>query len=316
MVGVPTSKGCLLCLQRSVKCDEERPSCAQCRRGGRTCPGYVREMKFVDEGPKVRRSRRKDQPGQVSKGNGRHNGGPIHHHQKTNPDVRLGQPSTFKAERDQVLSSFVSDMFPLGSSTAQISFLGSWLWHLPPRLGSSAVLDHAALSVAWAYFAKVYGDSLALRNAELSYLCAVRSLASALDDAKEQLSSNVLCATVLLGHFETFVNVSYAWIRHAGGAARLMQLRGAERCYESAFDYSMFLACRGAIVGLPPATYSTNTHSFLDIRSFGVWTAVHFGVRNLAEDPRRSDRVSAVASITEYVSSDLQLLCTYSRAAE
>ncbi|EXA34694.1 hypothetical protein FOVG_14111 [Fusarium oxysporum f. sp. pisi HDV247] len=255
MVGVPKSKGCLLCLQRSVKCDEERPSCAQCRRGGRACPGYVREMKFVDEGPKVRCSRRKAHTSGTisilrngSKANGWHNGDPIQYLRKGRPDGRLDQPSTFKAERDQILSSFVSAMFPLGSSTAQISFLGSWLWHLPPRLGSSAVLDHAALSVAWAYFAKVYGDSLALRNAELFYLCAVRSLASALDDAKEQLSSNVLCATVLLGHFETFVNVSYAWIRHAGGAARLMQLRGAEKCYESAFEYSMFLACRGAII--------------------------------------------------------------------
>ncbi|KAH7148086.1 hypothetical protein DER46DRAFT_672103 [Fusarium sp. MPI-SDFR-AT-0072] len=271
MVGVPTSKGCLLCLQRSVKCDEEKPSCAQCRRGGRTCPGYVREMKFVDEGPKVRRSRRKAHapvttltPEKASKGDGRHNGDLLHHRRETSPDVRLGQPSTFKAERDQILSSFVSAMFPLGSSTAQISFLGCWLWHLPPRLGSSVVLDHAALSVAWAYFAKLYGDRLALRNAELSYLCAVRSLASALDDAKERLSSNVLCATVLLGHFETFVNVSYAWIRHAGGAARLMQLRGAQRCYESAFEYSMFLACRGAIVSLPSVTYGANTDTFLD----------------------------------------------------
>nr|RBQ86902.1 hypothetical protein FVER53263_20937 [Fusarium verticillioides] len=139
-------------------------------------------------------------------------------------------------------------MFPLGSSTAQISFLGSWLWHLPPRLGSSAALDHAALSLAWAYFAKLYGDPIALRNAEISYLRAVKSLAAALDDDKEQLSSNVLCATVLLGHFETFVKVGYAWIRHAGGAARLMELRGSQRCYESAFEYSMFLACRGAII--------------------------------------------------------------------
>ncbi|RBR11693.1 hypothetical protein FVER53590_12998 [Fusarium verticillioides] len=152
------------------------------------------------------------------------------------------------AERDQILSSFVSAMFPLGSSTAQISFLGSWLWHLPPRLGSSAALDHAALSLAWAYFAKLYGDPIALRNAEISYLRAVKSLAAALDDVKEQLSSNVLCATVLLGHFETFVKVGYAWIRHAGGAARLMELRGSQRCYESAFEYSMFLACRGAII--------------------------------------------------------------------
>ncbi|KAF5703948.1 C6 zinc finger domain-containing protein [Fusarium mundagurra] len=257
MVGVPTSKGCRLCLQRSVKCDEERPSCAQCRRGGRTCPGYVREMKFVDEGPKVRRSRRKGHASAITstlekapKGEVRYNGDLLHL-RDTSPTARLGQPSSFKAERDQILSSFVSAMFPLGSSTAQISFLGSWLWHLPPRLGNSVVLDHAALSVAWAYFAKLYGDPVALRNAEFSYLCAVRSLALALDDAKEQLSSNVLCATVLLGHFEnvkTFVNVGYEWIRHAGGAARLMQLRGAQRCYESAFEYSMFLACRGAII--------------------------------------------------------------------
>ncbi|KAF4444942.1 C6 finger domain [Fusarium acutatum] len=224
MVGVPTSKGCRLCLQRSVKVWEKfhglfvDPSTKfsdSVMRRGRAVPSAEEAGELVPA---------------------------------MSPAVRLGQPTTFKAERDQVLSSFVSAMFPLGSSTAQISFLGSWLWHLPPRLGNSAVLDHAALSVAWAYFAKLYGDPIALRNAEISYLCAVRSLATALDDAKEQLSSSVLCATVLLGHFETFVNVSYAWIRHAGGAARLMGLRGAQRCYESAFEYSMFLACRGAII--------------------------------------------------------------------
>ncbi|KAF5624767.1 hypothetical protein F25303_11482 [Fusarium sp. NRRL 25303] len=214
-----------------VSDEASRPSCAQCRRGGRPCPGYVREMKFVDEGPKLRRSRRKAHASittsiseKVSKYDARHNGDLLRHQRETS---RLSQPGSFKAERDQILSSFVSAMFPLNSSTAQISFLGSWLWHLPPRLGSSAVLDHAALSVAWAYFAKLYGDPIALRNAEISYSCAVRNLALALDDAKEQLSSNVLCATVLLGHFE---------------------LRGAQRCYESAFEYSMFLACRGAII--------------------------------------------------------------------
>ncbi|KAF5988647.1 hypothetical protein FBULB1_1380 [Fusarium bulbicola] len=224
MVGVPTSKGCRLCLQRSVKCDEERPSCTQCRRGGRTCPGYVREMKFVEEGPQIRRSRGKTHAAatkltseKASNGVDRHNRHMVHH-RETSPDVRLGQSSSFKAERDQILSSFIPAMFPLGSSTAQISFLGSWLWHIPPRLGSSVVLDHAAF------------------------------LALALDDAKDQLSANVLCATVLLGHFETFVNVGYAWIRHAGGAARLMHLRGAQRCYESSFECSMFLACRGAII--------------------------------------------------------------------
>lgn len=114
----------------------------------------------------------------------------------------LKQPSTMKAQRDQILSSFVSSMFPLGPADVQTSFLGSWLWHLPPRLGSSVVLDHAALSVAWAYFARVFGDVSALRNAEISYSCAVKSLALALGDPKQQLASNVLCATILLGHYE------------------------------------------------------------------------------------------------------------------
>jgi len=114
----------------------------------------------------------------------------------------LKQPSGMKAQRDQILSSFVSAMFPLGSADVQTSFLGSWLWHLPPRLGSSVVLDHAASSVAWAYFARVFGDVSALRNAEVFYACAVKNLALALGDSKQQLASNVLCATILLGHYE------------------------------------------------------------------------------------------------------------------
>ena len=112
------------------------------------------------------------------------------------------QPSGMKAQRDQILSLFLSSMFPLGSADVQTSFLGSWLWHLPPRLGSSTVLDHAALSVAWAYFARVFGDVSALRNAEISYACALKSLALALGDPKQQLTSNVLCATLLLRHYE------------------------------------------------------------------------------------------------------------------
>jgi hypothetical protein len=167
-------------------------------------------MKFVDEGPKIRRSTRKDKLSvralSLKTAVGRadqDNGDAIRRYRIAKPDVR-DQPSSLKAERDQILSAFVSAMFPLGSATVQTSFLGSWLWHLPPRLGSSAVLDYAALSVSWAYFAKLYGDPLALRKAENAYACAVKGLALALGDEKQQLSENVLCATVLLGHFEVW----------------------------------------------------------------------------------------------------------------
>ncbi|KAI0409110.1 hypothetical protein F4802DRAFT_604414 [Xylaria palmicola] len=40
MVGIPRSKGCKTCRKRKVKCDEQRPSCGQCRKGARECGGY------------------------------------------------------------------------------------------------------------------------------------------------------------------------------------------------------------------------------------------------------------------------------------
>lgn len=40
---------------------------------------------------------------------------------------------------------------------------------------------------------------------------------------------------------------STSWLRHAGGAARLMQIRGAGR-HSTGLDYLMFLTFRGAIV--------------------------------------------------------------------
>ncbi|KAL6412978.1 uncharacterized protein AUP68_02472 [Ilyonectria robusta] len=259
MVGVPTSKGCSLCLKRSVKCDEARPSCSQCRRGGRTCPGYARGMKFVDEGPKLRRpSRNTIRVSTGLSGTGSNSSlaadkldavhGQFARSLTTRGHTIYHQPTSSTLERQQILSSFVCAMFPLGAASVQKSFLGSWLWHVPPRLNCCASLDHAALSVALAYFARVSGDQLVLHNADLSYTFALKSLAIAIGDATGGLDANVLCATLLLELFESIVNRDHSWIRHAGGAARLMQLRGARRCYESAFEYSMFLACRGAII--------------------------------------------------------------------
>ncbi|KAJ1323945.1 RNA polymerase II-specific transcription factor-like protein [Microdochium nivale] len=40
--GGPRSRtGCSKCRQRRIKCDETRPSCTRCLRGGLVCPGYI-----------------------------------------------------------------------------------------------------------------------------------------------------------------------------------------------------------------------------------------------------------------------------------
>lgn len=55
MVGVPRSKGCRICVQRRVKCDQTRPTCNNCKKGNRPCPGYSQDLKFQDEGARLRR---------------------------------------------------------------------------------------------------------------------------------------------------------------------------------------------------------------------------------------------------------------------
>ena len=105
-------------------------------------------------------------------------------------------------KRSQILSSFVSAMFPLGASTVQMSFLGSWLWHVPPRFGCNPALDSAAVSLALAFFAGASLDKEILWKAELSYAVALRNLAIALADRSKQLRSEVVCAALLLEHYE------------------------------------------------------------------------------------------------------------------
>lgn len=182
-------------------------------------------MKFVDEGPRLRRSVKKagfrssrmssaqdcspspavstsmEAPGTCRKD---HVPCPAVHatQPRTKWDVPVQQLSSSKLDRDQILSAFVSAMFPLGSSSVQSSFLGSWLWQVPSRLGSNALFDRAALSLALAYFARLSGDQAVLRNAELSYATALRSLVPAIADPSQQFGSEVLCAVLLLGHYE------------------------------------------------------------------------------------------------------------------
>ncbi|KAJ9661668.1 hypothetical protein H2198_001844 [Neophaeococcomyces mojaviensis] len=55
MVGVPRSKGCRICVQRRVKCDQTRPTCNNCKKGNRPCPGYAQDLKFQDEGARLRK---------------------------------------------------------------------------------------------------------------------------------------------------------------------------------------------------------------------------------------------------------------------
>ncbi|KAL4748115.1 hypothetical protein BDW72DRAFT_181164 [Aspergillus terricola var. indicus] len=63
------SKGCGECRSRKIRCDQGRPSCAQCAKGNRACPGYRDELSlmFRDESQQVVRKARGGTSGRRTK---------------------------------------------------------------------------------------------------------------------------------------------------------------------------------------------------------------------------------------------------------
>ena len=77
---------------------------------------------------------------------------------------------------------------------------------------------------------------------------ALLNLNKALQDPEEGYASDTLSATVLLSFYEMITCTErFSWIRHAGGAANLMRIRGPER-HRMGIDATVFLACRYSLI--------------------------------------------------------------------
>ena len=134
---------------------------------------------------------------------------------------------------------------------ANLSMLPSYITDLPNRLGYSSTLDSAVaclLDVHSAIFQEPEGSD---RINPRHYLKALQGLQSALQDPEESLSSNTLCAITILGWVEALgaAESSLNYVNHCGGAARLIELRGPCRHYDS-FERKLLHGQRGTIVRL------------------------------------------------------------------
>jgi hypothetical protein len=117
------------------------------------------------------------------------------------------EPNPAQPEQLQLLSVCISTMFPLAPTRA--SYLGSWLWHLPPRFGQSKALDYASLSLALIFISGK--DPPIRRQAQHAYGLALRGLQTALGDAKAMVSADTLAATLLLTFYEVCIVTNPKW---------------------------------------------------------------------------------------------------------
>ncbi|KAL7811704.1 hypothetical protein V8C44DRAFT_330095 [Trichoderma aethiopicum] len=137
---------------------------------------------------------------------------------------------------------------------------------IPSRYGHVSLLRHATDCV----IAKLQYESQPLEHrspkndvkALSHYQRALKALQQALLDEREWAKPETLCATQLLGIFEALNGneKENSWMHHVGGAARLVEARGAHM-FQSEFEKALFLAHIGPTV---MSAFLNNTPCFLE----------------------------------------------------
>lgn len=209
MVGVPSSTGCTLCRKRRVKCEEQRPECANCRKYGVECPGYERAAKFVAGKHRIR------QRGRAAL-------------RIDNDDYATAAAAAAAAacesgtltmvlspspNRGQFINTILEQLRP---SVSQYDVMGLFSWIQLERLGQKAVLDGAMCSLTLHLFGKEHADQNMLAQSRTLYGQSLRALQAALHHPSEWRTSETLCSTILLCVFEVSLGrcvfVSYYWL--------------------------------------------------------------------------------------------------------
>ena len=180
------------------------------------------------------------------------------------------------AYQSQLLSLFLATVRSDNSGHVLPTFSGHsiWLAQLAGRVEVSPTLLYAIRAMSLSFLGRQSRDENLVQNSRLIYGRTLLKLNKSLQDPEEGLASDTLCATVLLTFYEMLnCTESNSWIRHAGGVARLMQVRGVSR-HQTDFDRAIFVACRYAIV---LESFQTVKRCFL---SSAPWRKLSQEIRN------------------------------------
>lgn len=287
MVGVPRSRGCLLCVRRRVRCDEGRPGCVKCATYGADCPGYDRSLKFVSGKHQVRKRGQGSKDRELaladlvstsasshpeSNNNNYsddHGSGYIDSYSNSNGIiVPLFVELTASAYKTNSASSSaitipphlrdcraayintILEMINMDRPPKEALFYGSWFRQVPSRLGRKVTLDSAVCSLAMHLLGKSRGDENLVVQSRQLYGQSLVTLQTALNHPHEWRSSETLCTTMVMCLFELFADTSgtsIGWLQHSSAVASLMQHRGTDGFLEP-WDRAMLFSFRSIII--------------------------------------------------------------------
>jgi hypothetical protein len=315
MVGVPRSKGCSVCRERRIKCDEARPECTQCRRYGRPCPGYNRSLKFQDEGPALKRRHQQSSAQRSPQGNASQNdalsasgavpanalvlarkrGAATSIDESVSPSLVR---KTFGARQPQLFMDFIKTAFPTlyfhnrfrsGSDLAFPEYIMA-------NFGTRPYQDSAVSCLSTVYLAHLTKDPSLARTSRHLYAKALREVIRALD-TDDAVSDDMVSTIMMLSVFEMYAQTSKdAWTQHANAVKQLMLRRGV-KAHESGFGRSCYIAFRGFLIA---TAIFEGKPCFLDEEE---WQ--DFAMRVQEEDSRKPGEWSVFVEISELVFMEL-----------
>jgi len=178
------SKGCVTCKARRLKCDEGLPLCRRCNKAGITCGGYQLTNRFVDERPRIERSKnilraQEDEMALLVGGQS--------HCQSSTFSFLLSQSLLVKGSENDFYISFLASKLSEGRATLELAGIthGSrdigiqhqlWIWELAKVQPPSKSL--AALAAM--FFGECHGVNQLKLEAAATYGKALPDVSKAL----------------------------------------------------------------------------------------------------------------------------------------
>lgn len=309
-MGVPRSKGCLVCIKRRIKvnvssmtkitlafllilqqCDESRPGCQRCQKKGTPCPGYTKdlEVRFYSNIPGASGSK-----------------------------ARLGNKPkmdkkklilTFDTPNDgMVVPSLAGKAIVQGYREGFCGFIEA---NFPGQYyGYSTRVDTNWFDVAHGYqnttglafdwsirslgalhIGRSQGnDQLGLASREI-YGRALHQLIQNLRRPALAVTDDVLGAAILLGAFEMTCSTGHnSWMLHSRGISYLFQARGA-RAHVQGLGRTLLVSFRGFLVY---DALVRRKRCFLEDAEWGLI------IPDMINEDRRRGKASRLGELIEY----------------
>ncbi|KAH7369702.1 hypothetical protein BKA65DRAFT_3593 [Rhexocercosporidium sp. MPI-PUGE-AT-0058] len=263
------SRGCQMCRTRRIKCDETKPTCNQCAKSRRVCPGYKDDFDLVFRN-ETQATERRARRAVNSKRTGsqitlaiQQSSFSVTAKDETSPER---SPTLIAPNPDQDMSNA---MVPMGALTIPLEqqapcfFVSNFV--IAPRLETRGYFDflmpmlknesaNSHLSLAFSAVAmaslanrpNTRGQRVLFSQAIGQYAKALKATNLALQTPAHQKTDATLAAILMLGFFETVASEksnAMAWYSHVDGAVQLVRMRGRKQLRTKA-GYSLFIAVR------------------------------------------------------------------------